>query len=129
VLLLEYLRSVLNRRIDRGDDASCVDLVNDRLADLGLPPVRGNAVDVAGQRVGGHVWVANNPTNWPSAGDLVVWNRNVTVRGIGEYGHVAIAVAADAMVLLTLDQNWPAGAPAGLIVHDYVGVAGWQHKI
>ena len=49
----------------------------------------------------------------------------VWCRLCGVFGHIAIALAADPMALLTFDQNWPEGSPSALTLHDYGGVLGW----
>lgn len=110
-----------------GLGGQCVDLANLYLAHLGYPAVRANAADWAGPgRVPGWRWTANGPVNAPPAGALVVWRANVPAVGIGPFGHIAIALAADGDGLLTLDQGWPPGAPVSAVLHVYGGVAGWH---
>jgi hypothetical protein len=104
-----------------------VDLVNIYLAHLGHPAVWANAASWAGAgRVPGWTWVANGPVNAPPAGAIVVWRPNVPALALGPFGHIAIALAADPDALLTLDQNWPVGAPVAPVLHIYGGVAGWH---
>lgn len=109
-----------------GLGGQCVDLANVYLVARMAALVRRNAADWALPGIlPGWTWEPNGPVNAPPAGGLVVWRRNVTLQGIGQYGHVAIALAADPGQLLTLDQGWPEGAPVSLVWHPYVGVAGW----
>lgn len=107
----------------------CMDLA-ERFARDVINSVRlgGNAIDVAHKGIPGYVWVANQPENYPMRGDLVVWGPNLS-QGIGEYGHIAIALVADQRTLVTYDQNFPEGSPPHMWVHSYAGVLGWQHPI
>lgn len=69
----------------------------------------------------GYDFIKNTPENFPVAGDIVVWGREV-----GSYGHVAIAVTAGpSNEFQVFDQNWPQGSPCRLQVHNYYGVVGW----
>lgn len=126
--LLDWLRSRIGRPIDL-DGAygpQCVDLVNDCLARVyGLPPLPGNAIDLARARPRGFVWVPNGPRNHPPAGSVVVWGGPNGRAGTGAAGHCAIALAASSMVLLSFDQNWPVGSPPSLVLHSYDAVLGW----
>ncbi len=109
-----------------GVGGQCVDLVNVYLLEaLGGQPVRLNAVDWQHTQVPGFTWTPNTPTNTPPRGSLVVW-RPYPPHGIGQYGHIALAIAADPTELLTFDQDWPTGAPCSLVSHDYGGVVGWH---
>jgi hypothetical protein len=108
-----------------GIGGECVDLVNVWLVQSrGLSPVHRNAVDWAGQRLPGLIWVKNTPANVPPRGAIVVWIESAEV-GIGVFGHIALNLTADAMVLCTIDQNW-AGRYATLQLHSYHGVLGWH---
>jgi hypothetical protein len=109
-----------------GLGGQCVDLVNLYVAARGVPLQRLNAVDWwHSAKLPGWRWVPNGPANYPRLGAVVVWNSNVTAVGTGPYGHIAVALAADALALLTLDQGWPADAPVSVIWHQYTGVLGW----
>lgn len=70
--------------------------------------------------------IYNSPTNSPSKGDIVFWKTYLFVTGIA--GHVAIAVDAGMMSLITFDQNWPRGTFCHFQKHSYRGVIGWLHK-
>jgi len=108
-----------------GLGGECVDLINLYLPEvLGLPEVHANAMDFAGKAIPGLSWVKNGATNYPAMGDIVVWGQSAAA-GTGPNGHIAIALAADSMHLLTCDQNWLEGAPVAVILHGYVGVNGW----
>jgi CHAP domain len=109
-----------------GVGGECVDLANQFLMDMyGEAHIYQNAVDWAGLRLNLSRWVPNGPVNAPRAGDLAVWGQNVQA-GTGVNGHIALVLAANSMWLLTLDQNWPTGAPCELHLHPYDGVLGWQ---
>lgn len=109
-----------------GAGGQCVDLANEYLQDVWKhAPQHRNAVDWAGIALPGMRWLANSPTNTPPAGSLVVWGPYAKEE-IGGFGHIAIAVYAEVMELLTFDQNWPEGSPCSLVTHDYGGVLGWH---
>jgi CHAP domain len=112
----------------RVGDGQCVALADEWLREgYAVGPVYANAVDWAGPKLAalpGWLWVENGPTNYPAAGNVVVW-KAYAGHGIGPYGHVAVCQAACAMVLLSVDQNWPTDAPVSLTLHDFAGVAGW----
>jgi hypothetical protein len=127
--LLTFIRDHVGKQVRSpgGEGGQCVDLVELWLLALDHPTVPGNAVDLwRNAPTSAYELVANGPANAPAPGDVVVWHRAPAV-GIGPDGHTAVAVAADSMTLLTLDQNWPSGAYTALIVHPYTGVTGWLH--
>lgn len=130
--LVGWAHSVMNRHVTApgGLGGQCVDLANVYLMEWGLPPVRANAADWSALRsIGSPHWhfISNAPQNSPSPGDIVVW-RETPLLAIGLNGHIAVAMSADPMSLLTLDQNWPTDAPVSLVYHSYTGVSGWWHK-
>lgn len=71
----------------------------------------------------GYEFIENTPENVPSAGDIVVWGREV-----GSFGHVAIAVDANTDKFESFDQNWPQGTTCHIQAHNYFGVSGWLHR-
>ena len=104
----------------------CVDLINVYIEIcFGLPHVWLNAVDWQHVSLAGFTWVPNGPANYPRDGCIVVWGAT-PVHAIDSYGHIALAVDADDSFLLTMDQNWPTGAPVMIVEHDYIGVLGWH---
>lgn len=108
-----------------GLGGGCVGWVNIYLQDVfATPPVHANAVDWKHAAIPGFARVTNGPTNFPPYGAIVVWGPSPLV-GITVFGRVAVAVLADSMRLLTLDQNWPEGSPLALVAHSYAGVLGW----
>jgi hypothetical protein len=130
--IVAWCRGVVGRVLTApgGVGGQCVDLINVYLVARGGAPVRANAADFArAGAVPGWRWVPNGPGNAPVAGDIVVWRANVAGEGIGPYGHIALAMAADSMQLLTLDQDWPYGAPVALVWHRYAGVEGWHTPV
>lgn len=123
--LLEFVSRYLGATVTApgGVGGQCVDLCNLWLDALGIPMVRRNAKDWAGG-VPGMAWVANGAINSPPLGAVVVWvpKRNVM---IDPNGHVSIALIGDSMRFVSVDQNWPDGAPVSFTLHAYTGVAGW----
>ena len=109
-----------------GLGGQCVDLANLYMLARGFKEVHANAIDwaKAGTLPPPWHWVANAPLNHPHLGDLAVWGEESAV-GTGQYGHIAVVLAGDALELLSLDQDWPIGSPASLVLHDYRGVRGW----
>jgi len=129
---LGWLASVIGRAVDldHAYGAQCVDLVNDWLVHgRGVSMVTGNAVDIMYQGIKGFQWIANGPTNAPTPGSVLVWHANVLAVGIGRYGHTAVAIAADSMHVLSLDQNWNGQPSAALVLHPYTGLAGWHQPL
>jgi len=125
--LLAFVQANLSRRLTApgGLGGQCVDAVNVYLHDVyGMPPVRADAVNWEHATLPGWRWVPNSPTNSPTIGAIVVWGLAPAV-GVGALGHVAVALVADSMILVTVDQNWPEAAPLRVVVHSYVGVRGW----
>lgn len=124
--LLDFAASYVGRVVTApgGLGGQCVDLANLYITEvLGKAPVRANAKDWPAF-ASSMYWVPNGPSNAPSPGALVVWRPKPGVQ-IDPNGHIALALMADAMHLITLDQNWPDGAPVSLVLHSYRGVAGW----
>lgn len=128
---LAFLRYTERRIVTTpgGIGGSCVDLCNEYLRwCYGEGHVWRNAVDWATIPLLGWGWVANSPANFPGCADIVVWGP-CAAHGIGAAGHVAICIDADPMMLITWDQNWPAGAPAWYVEHDYQGILGWHYRL
>lgn len=126
--VLSFASGTLGHRVTSpgGLGGQCVDLVDlYLLQELGKPQVQLNAVDWVGIQIPGMEWVKNEPNNYPPIGAIVVWGRYAP-HAIGVYGHVAVALVADGLYLVSLDQNWPEGAPVSLRMHDYGGVLGWH---
>lgn len=112
-----------------GLGGECVDLANLYLIRcLGLAPVRKNAVDWHGPALAGFKWTPNSPLNAPAFGDLVIWGEDARA-GTGPNGHIAVCIASDNLHFVSVDQNWPDGAPVALVVHHYAGVLGWQMPV
>lgn len=109
-----------------GIGGTCVDLANEYLRlCYALPHVWLNAVDWQHVRLPGWRWVANTPTNFPPPNALVVWGPAASVV-VGPFGHIALAIDADIMALVSFDQNWPEGHPCTFVDHVYDGVLGWH---
>jgi len=128
VNVVQWLSIYPGRRVTAsgGIGGQCVDWANVYVMARGARPVRRDAAQWAWPgALAGWSWVENGPDNHPALGDVVVWRPNVPQLSIGPYGHVAVVVAADRMILLTMDQDWPVGSPVALTWHNYAGVAGW----
>ena len=124
----EFCQQSYNRRVTSpgGLGGQCVDVPNSYLhLCYGQAHVFLNAADWAHTAIPGWTWVNNKPSNFPLPGAIVVWGPN-SGHGIGTYGHVDIALWADALRLLGLDQDWPLGSLCTFVVHDYLGVLGWH---
>jgi hypothetical protein len=110
----------------KGLGGQCVDLANLFLIEeRHQQEVMANAVDWSRVTIPGMIWTPNAPINSPGVGSLVVWGQSVAA-GTGPYGHIALALLADSMTLITFDQNWPVGYPCLIVRHPYDGVLGWH---
>lgn len=121
--LKQWYDTTLGRAIDVDGayGAQCVDLANDYVRRVhGDGRFSGNAIDAAGQRLRGAIWIANTPNNYPSPGDVVVWS-------FAPYGHIAVVLFATPLNLVSLDQNWNSIARAEPATHDYRWCLGWHH--
>jgi hypothetical protein len=131
VLLMKMLPLWEYRKLKapQGVGGECVDLAVLWCQALGLPRVWGNA-SAWTQVYDPHYWyrTRNLPANNPPPGALVVWHE-YPVLDISAAGHIAICVQSTADRLVTLDQNWPVGAPCRLNSHGYGGVDGWLTPI
>jgi surface antigen len=118
-----WLSNVLHKSIDVDGyyGPQCVDLVNHYLRNVRAKPgFAGNAIDAKTAHIQGAVWTDNAPHNAPTQGDIVVWDY-------APYGHVAVVLAADQNVLVSIDQNWNTIQRAEVVSHDYHHVLGWHH--
>lgn len=125
--ILDFVALNYHKRVTApgGIGGQCVDLANIYLDALfSLPPVRLDAVDWRGTKLPGFTWEVNTPLNSPPPGSLVVW-QPTSVIGVGQFGHIAIALTAASMHLLTFDQDWWVEQCIP-VLHDYRGVAGWH---
>lgn len=121
-LVARYLGSPVNSVYGIGGE--CTDWCNVYLGLVrGIPHVYRDAVNWR-EPIPGLAWTANTPTNSPPSGAVVVWGSTPS-EGIGQAGHVAVAVLADAEHIVSLDQNWQ-GRYLHFVVHPYSGVLGWQ---
>jgi hypothetical protein len=126
--LMENLGHALDT--DHAYGPQCVDAVNSWLQSSG-GTARATSPTAAGieREVWlGHRWTANNPTNHPAAGDVVVWRQAPSIM-VGAEGHTAVCVYAEQYGLVTADQNWNGARVLTLNAHSYVGVAGWQRRV
>jgi len=125
--LLAFVRSYLGKAgtgDTPGNRGQCVGLIEVWLDRHNLPHIWGNAKDLlANAPPAVYTVVQNGPVNYPSCGDVVVWDASWG----GGYGHTAVAIAATSMQLVVFEQNDPDGAPPLVATHGYEGVAGWLH--
>jgi len=103
--------------------AQCVDLIKLYAVEvIGSPPPKGNAVDLAKNPLpADYDYKWNAPLFVPSPGTIVIWNEK---EGKG-YGHAAIILEAHLMWFISLDLNWPEGAPVQQVKHSYKNVKGF----
>ena len=93
-----------------GLGGECVDLANLWLMEgYGLGHVWANAVQWQYAKIRHFTWEPNTPMNMPIPGSLVVWQQQADWH-IGPNGHIAMALSASRLYLVTFDQNWPEGA-------------------
>ena len=94
----------------------------------------GNAIDLWNKWLGAKwVRIVSSPGNFPSEGDIVIWNKNWG----GGYWHIAVANRfCNPLVLRTTDQNAGSGNGDGLkknaispFFRSYSGVIGWYKYI
>lgn len=104
----------------------CVDLIKLYCKEvLNTPVIMGNAIDYTKNPQSAHFeYFVNYLWYIPPRGSIAVWNHNV---GAG-LGHVAIVLNATLMKFISLDQNWPTGAPVTELQHEYKNVAGFLVK-
>ncbi len=88
-------------------------------------PDRCDGVCWSGGSYPGWEWIANDPTNVPSPGDLVAYHK-CSEQGIGPNGHVDIFVSGNVDSFTSFAQNW-GGQYAHLVAHNYACVLGWHH--
>lgn len=125
--LAELLAAYWGKRVDldQAFGPQCMDLANLWLVTTGRKRVPGNASDYTSWRIPDADWVPNGPLNFPGPGDIVAWLPNVPAIGVGEYGHVAVALVASPQSLISIDQNWGGRRYVDITKHTYIGVAGW----
>ena len=103
----------------------CVGLIEVWTDALGLPHTWGNAKDLladANQLFFDVIY--NTPTNYPVAGDVIVWDETW---GNG-LGHTGIIVQANVNNCDGFEQNNPPGHAPQIVHHaSYAGVKGWLH--
>jgi hypothetical protein len=105
-----------------GNKGQCVGLIEVWVDTLKLPHIWGNAADLlsnADKAMFGRI--DNTPTNYPLAGDIVVWG---TSWGEG-FGHTGVCVTGNVLIMSIFQQNDPQGSGAHLKAYTYAGVLGW----
>lgn len=128
VTLDQFINAWTNKKVPSrgGITGQCVSLVQHWAEDQGVTgtpvfPV-GNAYQMAGLRPDYFTWVANSATNYPSPGDIIVWNKTWG----GGAGHTGIVTSANVNSFQAFEQNNPTGSGAHLVNHpNYSGVLGW----
>jgi hypothetical protein len=106
-----------------GIGGECVDLANEYILEVfGFPHEWKNALDWFGASPDKFDWVLNDPKNLtqlPPRGALMVWGPGPYTGPNGQ--HIDVVLSAGPQNFVGFDQNWPIGANAHHVVHDYVG--------
>jgi hypothetical protein len=125
--LLEMIRMWEGKPVDIDGfyGAQCMDWVNQYAVSVGHERLGGNAVDVPYLRIPNATWIANAPSNWPVAGDIVCFAGNNPQIRTGPYGHISVAVVGNPHSFISSDQNWNGVRAVQLWSHSYIGVVGW----
>lgn len=115
----------------QNDFAQCTAIPHawEQMCGLGL--TYGNAVDMYGNASDAdYIKIPNAATNYPVAGDTVIWHQDPRV-GTNQFGHVAVVISANPTTLTVFEQNDTAGggngAPRVYTFRNYAGVTGWLH--
>lgn len=118
---LDTFKTLFNLRWCDWDGAAgnqCFDLAQFWNFVLGGQPFTGATADlIYNQPQTIYVQVANTPSNFPVAGDIIVW----------KWPHVGIVISADANQVTVLEQNDPTDSNCHIKTYDYSGVIGWLH--
>ena len=73
--------------------------------------------------------IANTPTGFPSAGDIIIFAPNNPHSGTTEAGHIAVVVTADVNQFTCFEQDYPFGSTAHVGTHifapDGKDILGW----
>lgn len=106
----------------------CMDLAEFYNRDVvGAPRIGGNAIDAWNRYSPQHYNkipnIANEPTNYPQKGDLVVWGQYPGLTG--PFGHIGICKSANNYAFVSFDQNWPVNSLPHFQNHNFNGVIGW----
>ncbi|SRR5258706_12088506 len=103
----------------------CVGLIEVFTDSLNLPHTYGNAKDLLANADPNAFDVIHNlPTNFPVAGDIMVWGSQWG----GGYGHTGVIVCANVNNFACFEQNNPTGSSPLINNHpNYSGVLGWLH--
>jgi hypothetical protein len=127
--LQAFIREYQGRQLI-GDTAmnrgQCVGLVAVWWDALRLPHIWGNAKDLLENADPGfYKRIVNTPTNFPIAGDIVVWGD---IWGAG-FGHTGICLTAQVMDLVCFEQNDPEYSTPHIKVYSYSGIIGWLRPL
>lgn len=103
----------------------CVDWANSYIKDvLNLSIIEWtDAKDFASKAGDKYDFIKSTPTNFPSFGDIVIWNKNIG----GGHGHIAVALGGDANTFVSTDENWSISQRVTVERHNYDNVDGWLH--
>lgn len=107
---------------DGADGDQCFDLANNYSRWIGGPRFTGATADLIINQAGSfYTRIDNTPNNFPSRGDIVVWN----------WPHVGIATGdnTDKNGFDCLEQNDPENSACHLKHYSYSGVLGWLHPV
>lgn len=125
ISLQEFAINNINKQLDFDGQLGyqCMDLVEFYNKEvIGAPRLGGNAKDLINNPLSDYyTYQTNTPLYIPPAGAIAIWN---SMLGKG-YGHTAIIMKANLLSFVSLDQNWPEGAPVKQIGHNYTNVVGF----
>ena len=117
----DYNEEILGQAHDPSTYAQCVDLVHFWMRAIGSPVIMGDAITLKGDH-SGYTWTANSSSNFPSQGDIIVFQ-------IGKYGHTGVVESANPYTVDVLNENDPLASPVKVTRFDYQNplCLGWLH--
>lgn len=108
-----------------GNKFQCVDVIKQFFVEvLGVPAIRGNAIDYWNHQPAGFTQIKKTMFNRPNPGDIIIWNEKVN-----PLGHIAIANWTRFIDVGVFEQNNPLGSPCHFDTHNYKNVLGWLRPI
>lgn len=101
--------------------AQCVNVPNTWWATRAVSNLFGDARDWYGQSTTSLQWHVMSSRLRPRVGDVAVW---VPGGEVSDFGHVSVVMWDYGAKVLSLDQDWPTGAPVSYVLHDREVLAG-----
>lgn len=104
-----------------GSENQCVDLANAFIDEVQNQPMIFHANAVTFWDLAGDQYDRVQPTDYPLAGDIIIWNTNV-----GSAGHIAVATGIrNGNKFQTFSQNWPLKSPCHMQDYDFNNLVGY----